>query len=72
MLIHIPLLPLIQSWSSSVGTLGDDSWIPPYEFLDFLKLMDMEEEKENMEEEEFVSFSSVEIPDDDPSFHTEL
>lgn len=52
--------------------LGDDSWLPAFEFLDFLKLMDMEEEKEKVEEEKFVSFSSAEIPDKDPSFHTEL
>lgn len=52
--------------------LGGDSWIPAFEFLDFLKLMDMQEEKENVDEEEFVSFSRAEIPDEDPSFHTEL
>lgn len=52
--------------------LGDDSWIPAFEFLDFLKLMDMEEEKGKLEEEEVVSFSSAEIPDEDPSSHTEL
>lgn len=60
------------SCSFSVGMLGDDSWLPAFEFLDFLKLMDMEEEKEKVEEEEFVSFSSAEIPNKDPSFHTEL
>lgn len=52
--------------------LGDGSWIPAFEFLDFLKLMDMEEKKEKVEEEEFVSFSSAEVPDDHPSFHNEL
>lgn len=68
----MPLPPLILSLFFSVGMLGDDSWIPAFEFLDFLKLMDMEEEKEKVKKEEFVSFSSAEIPNDDPSFHTEL
>lgn len=34
--------------------------------------MDVEEEEEKVEEEEFVSSSGAEIPDPDPSFHTEL
>lgn len=62
----------MPSWSSSAGTLGDGSWTPAFEFLDFLKLMDVEEEEEKVEEEEFVSSSGAEIPDPDPSFHTEL
>lgn len=60
------------SWSFPAGTLGDGSWTPAFEFVDFLKLMDVEEKEERVEEEEFVSSSSAEIPDQDPSFHTEL
>lgn len=57
----------------SVGLLGGDSWPPAFEFLDFLKLMDMEEEDEEIvDEEDFLSFSSAEIYDDDSSSHTEL
>lgn len=68
--IPVPLLRLF--WSFSVGMLGGDSWIPAFEFLDFLKLMDEEEGKEKVEDEEFMSFSSAEIPKSDPSFHNEL
>eukprot|EP00066_Takifugu_rubripes_P015178 XP_011604444.1 PREDICTED: thioredoxin domain-containing protein 16 [Takifugu rubripes] len=55
------------------GLLGGDSWPPAFEFLDFLKLMDMEEGDEGIvDEEDFLSFSSAEIYDDDSSVHTEL
>lgn len=58
---------------SSLGLLGGASWPPAFEFLDFLKLMDMEEGDEEIEDEEdFLSFSSAEIYDDDSSIHTEL
>lgn len=56
-----------------VGLLGGDSWPPAFEFLDFLKLMDMEEGDEGIvDEEDFLSFSSAELYDDDSSIHTEL
>lgn len=63
----------LWSCSSFVGLLGGDSWPPAFEFLDFLKLMDMEEgDEEKVEEDDFLSFSSAEFPEDDPSIHTEL
>lgn len=34
--------------------------------------MDVEEEEEKVEEEEFVSSSGADIPEQDPFFHTEL
>lgn len=58
--------------------LGDDSWPAAFEFLDFLKLMDMEEEEEKNVKEDAVKqeprepFSGAHTPDHKPPIHTEL
>lgn len=67
--------------------LGEDIWPPAVEFLDFLKIMDMEEtseeeetvgeekakEKEDVVAEEAADASSgARTPDNNPTTHTEL
>lgn len=67
------------------GMLGSDSWPAPTEFLDFLKIMDAEEEElvdeekekekakeEVMEEDEAHSSSSEHIPEKKATVHSEL
>lgn len=58
--------------------LGDGSWPATFEFLDFLKLMDMEKEEEKTVKEDAVKqeprgpFSGAHTPHHKPSIHTEL
>lgn len=65
--------------------LGSNSWPAPAEFLDFLKIMDAEEEEladeekekekvneEVMEEDEAHSSSSEHIPEKKTTVHSEL
>lgn len=67
------------------GMLGSDSWPAPTEFLDFLKIMDAEEEElvdeekekerakeEVMEEDEAHSSSSEHVPEKKATVHSEL
>lgn len=66
-----------------VGMLAGDSWPPPEEFLDYLKLMDMESSeeeemvaeekaKEDAAEEDDTDTSSIEYASEKPTIHSEL
>lgn len=61
--------------------LNEDSWLPAVEFLDFVKVMDMEqtaEEEETVGEEKAKvkedtdSSSGAHTPDNNPAAHSEL
>uniref|UniRef100_UPI0037E7B100 thioredoxin domain-containing protein 16 n=1 Tax=Semicossyphus pulcher TaxID=241346 RepID=UPI0037E7B100 len=72
---------------SAAGMLGDDSWPPAYYFLDYLKIMDMQEpdsaqqqtpageedvDEADVEEEETDYFANSPAPDTKPNIHSEL
>lgn len=86
-MIHFTMNHILNFVSLSVGMLGEDSWPPTVDFIDFLAIMDMEQtseeeelmgedktkEKEDMGAEEALdTSSSAHTPNNNPTTHSEL